>query len=573
MPARPDTLSAFGAPARRGVWGCVALVAAAAVFGLLHLWFTLGPGILSPSDPFWTLPLNDTSVAMLGAEAFARDPAWHFPLASTSRLLSGGQAISIVYTDSAPWIVVLLKALGLGVEDVSGIGMVAALAVVLQPVAFALLLMALGVRRVESVLIGAFLGSMLPAWYLRGVWHVALWSHWVVVLALAVAAWAVRKGVSNWVIAGLAGLGALSIGIHAYLFVMVAAIAAGALLADVARLGLKAVPRAAAGLAIFLAASGLAAWVLGYASGGGVDGFGLFSMNLLSPLVPQRSGIAQTLLGDARPFLDATGRQYEGFNYLGGGILRCLGLAAWLFVRRRGPGADWRAAAPLIAALLALTALALSNKVYAGHRLLLDVPVPAPLMALFNEVRSSGRLFWPVAYALLAVSILALDRAPKRMLVGLGLAVALGLQFADTRILRWSLGESYKPSGQPALFDAGPWKRGPFSGHNLRVLPSYLCTAAGVDHETVRQAALAAERGGGVVHGGPVARFDTDRCAAETAQHVIPAETDIWIDLLMTQSLPASMSAEAARSEQCMAIPRGFLCGQAVAETKAARVQ
>ncbi|MCW2573758.1 MAG: hypothetical protein JWO88_3816, partial [Frankiales bacterium] len=446
------------------------------------------------------------------------------------------------------------------------------LAVVLQPVAFALLLMALGVRRVESVLIGALLGSMLPAWYLRGVWHVALWSHWVVVLALAVAAWAVRKGVSMWVIGGLAGLGALSIGIHAYLFVMVAAIAAGALLADVARLGLKAVPRAAAGLAVFLAASGLAAWVLGYASGGGVDGFGLFSMNLLSPFVPQKSGIAQMLLGDPRPFLDATGRQYEGFNYLGGGILLCLGLAAWLFVRRRGPGADWRAAAPLIAALLALTALALSNKVYAGHRLLLDVPVPAPLMALLNEVRSSGRLFWPVAYALLAVSILALDRAPKRLLVGLGLAVALGLQFTDTKILRWSLGEGFKPGSQPPVFDAGPWKPGrPFAGHDLRVLPSYLCTV-GDDHEVARQAALAAERGGGVVDGGPVARFDTDQCAGEAAQRAFAVETGSRIDLLLTQSLPLAVTTEAARSDQCMAVPRGFLCGPTVAQARAARL-
>ena len=50
-------------------------------------------------------------------------------------------------------------------------------------------------------------------------------------------------------------------------------------------------------------------------SGGADIGWGHYSMNLLSPIWPAHSG----LFGPNRPDMDATGGQYEGFNYLGAG--------------------------------------------------------------------------------------------------------------------------------------------------------------------------------------------------------------------------------------------------------------
>ena len=542
------------------------LVAAAALLGLAHLWLTIGPGVLLPSDPLWQLPQGDRSQAVLGAEAFLRDPAWHFPLGATTRLLSGGKPVSIVYTDSIPWIAVLVKAVGLGPGDISVTGLVAVLSVVLQPVAFALLLLALGVRRAESVLIGAALGAMLPAWYMRAVWHVALSSHWVIVLALAVAAWAIRRGVSGRVIAALAALGAFSIGIHAYLFVMVAAVAVGAMLADVARFGVRALPRAAAGTGIFLACSALSAWVLGYGEMGGDGGFGFYSMNLMSPLVPQRSGLAQLLTGDARNFLDATGGQYEGFNYLGAGILLlvAVALASRLVRGRRRVGL--RAGVPLGMALLALTLLALSNRVFIGTMPVLDIHLSETLNQWLGEVRSSGRMFWPVAYAILAWSLLVLDRVPYRRIAGAALAAALALQAVDTGVVRRALAEEYAPRPKPAVFDAGPWRDGLFAGHDLRVLPSFPCAAV-PDHEVIRQAALAVERGGGTVEGGPVARSDRAICSRERFDAALaPGNDSRRLDMLLEHSLPAATLVLAARSGRCAAFGQGAVCGRAMAE-------
>jgi hypothetical protein len=535
-------------------------VGVAVLVGLVHLAFTVGVGVLWPSDPKWSLPLNDTSMSVLGAEAFLRDSTWNFPLASTELLLSGGSPVSIVYTDSAPWIAIIARAVGLGVNDVSVIGLVTVLSVVMQPIAIALLLLAIGVRRAESMLAGIVLGSLLPAWYQRLVWHVALSSQWLVVLALALAVLAIRRGLSWWIIAAMAALGAFSIGVHAYLFVMVAAVAAGALLSDVARLGKPAALRAVAGFGIFLAASALAAWVLGYGGGGGVGGFGRYSMNLLSPIVPQNSGLTQLLLGTPRYPVDATGGQYEGFNYLGGGILLCVGAAAIILWRRRTDWPNWRPALPFVAILVALTLFALSHKVYVRHTLVLSIPLPERVLSLLNEVRSSGRMFWPVAYTLLASAVLVLDRLPRRAVSATVLTAALLLQVIDTSVLRQDLRATYrlwlypKPAFDASAFQSG----GALAGRSLRVLPNYLCTV--YDHETARQAALMVERGGGVVEGGPVARFDQSLCGRDDLERALAERTPERLDLLMTRSMPAEMVERVRRVASCTAVEGALLC-------------
>lgn len=540
------------------------LVASGAVVGLLHLWLTVGPGILLPSHPFWLLMPDDMGQAVMGAEAFLRDRHWHFPLAITAKLLAGGKPTSVVYTDSAPWFGIIVKAAGLSPTSISTIGLTLVLGIVLQPIAFAVLLLSLGVRRTEGVILGAVLAALVPAWYLRASWHVALSSHWVILIALSLAVVAIRRGVSNRVIAAFAILGAFAIGLHAYLFVMVAAVAVGALFADVARSGAKALPRAAAGLAIFLATAGLSAKVLGYGDSGGSFGFGLFSMNLLSPLVPQKSGIAQILLGTPRWFMDATGGQYEGFNYLGLGILCCVAAGLFLFKRHRPSNDSLRASIPLGVALFALTLLAVSNKVYAAHLLLLDVPVPDRLMSFLVQVRSSGRLFWPVAYAMLAASIVIIDRTPRRTIAATGLATAVLLQFIDTSVLRKMLVAAYTPGQERPGFDTSAWERGGvFAGQDLRVMPSYSCTGH-EDHSAIRRVALAVERSGGTVDGGPTARSDPSLCNAASYGRVLDDSTRKGIDMMLTRSLPPTLSERLARSSECVAIDHGFLCGHGV---------
>jgi hypothetical protein len=526
-------------------------VAAALIFGFFHLFLTIGPGMVLASNPYWRFPQGDIAINVLGAESFLRDTAWHFPLAVTPGLTNAGQPVSIVFTDSAPWIAILIKSLH--ANGISIMGMTAALAIVFQPAAFVLLLLALGVRRPETLAVGTVLGSLLPAWYMRLGMHIALASHWLIVLALALAVTAIRRGLSWGVIAGLSALGALAFGFHPYLFAMVGAIAVGALLSDVARSGLKEAPKAAAGAAIFLSSSALSWWLLASGPSGGVAGYGHYSMNLLSPVFPQRSGLAEMVTGHSGRIIDATSGQYEGFNYLGAGVLICLLIAAGCLFVKRPAIRHWRPAVPLLLMLFGLCVFALSNRIYFGHMLVGQVPLPRPMSAAFDSLRSSGRMFWPVAYLSLAWSMMMLDQMPNRKFAGGVLASILLFQVLDTSTLRRMLRESYEPRPAPAL-DLRQLR----TVAALRFVPAYSCTDA--EHDEDRHIALAVERNGGIVEEGPIARFDPATCSRAAVEHQLAAVPPSGSVLLTLSALPADITETARRSGKCTAIGRNLLC-------------
>ena len=545
--------------------GWVAVLLLAALLGAAHLQSVAGWRIVLPSQPLWRNPPGDMAQAVAGAEAFLRDPAWHLPLAATDRLVADGRPLSIVYTDSAPWAAIAAKAAGLGAGSVSVIGLVLCLSFLLQPVAVALLLLAAGVRRFEVVALGTVLGTLLPAWYLRILYHVALSSHWVLVLALALAVRAIRTRVSPSIVAGLCALGALALGVHAYLFVMVAAVAAGGLLADAARIGRPALPRAAACLALFLATSAASARLLGYgAGGGGVSGFGRFSMNLLSPIAPQVSGVSLLATGDARPIIDATGGQYEGFNYLGAGVLLTLVLAAaW---RVAGGGRSnrgvRRAAAPLAVAVAALAAAAPSNQVFLGHVRLLSFPLPGE--ASLDDIRATGRLFWPAAYALLVLTLSSLDKVPHRRMVAAALCLAALLQAVDTGPLRRLARATWTAAPLPPTAALEPWREGSLAGRGVRILPRFICTSLD-DQSLLRELTLVVIRSGGRVEGGPVARTRPDACALDRFAALSTLDEPGWDRLLLWDVLTPAILRAAYQPDDCAPLPPGLACGDGVA--------
>jgi hypothetical protein len=163
---------------------------------------------------------------------------------------------------------------------------------------------------------------------------------------------------------------------------------------------------------------------------GGADrGFGFASMNLISPIWPQHSG----LFGPSLPIIDATGLQHEGFNYLGAGNLLLVLCSALLLIWRRDFG--WRTWRALVFVLLGLTLLALSTRVFVGNMLVINLGTKI-WDQVFGIVRSSGRAFWPVGYALVLASIAYLvaglpPAAYRGVLVG-----AVILQLLDTSTFR-----------------------------------------------------------------------------------------------------------------------------------------
>jgi hypothetical protein len=198
------------------------------------------------------------------------------------------------------------------------------------------------------------------------------------------------------------------------------------------------------------------------------SGFGVFSMNVASPFWPQRSGV----LPGMWPIIDATGGQYEGFNYLGAG-----GLVLIVYsLARYGGGilARARAHPGFTAVTIGCVVFALSNRVYLFQNLVLDYPLPGRVSYVLGTFRSSGRFFWPVFYTiLLGSAAVALRNGRPTAKIGI-LVLACALQLVDTEPLRARVAELTR-SQTPMVIKRDAWIKRLDRADAMIVQPSAHC--------------------------------------------------------------------------------------------------
>jgi hypothetical protein len=399
----------------------------------------LGVAWLMPLDAIlgtgglWVSPTGDLAQNLTGHLAL-QAPGWSMPpLLAPSLFWPHG--LSIAMTDSNPLVSLLAKLLAEARGHPANLlGFWFAACWLLQPVAAVYALRGMGSRSVWSALAAAVIAAIFPALLYRVV-HMNLCGHFLLLTSLGLALRMIRRpalAARHWI----APCAVMIAGVltHPYIFAFSAAVLAAPALHGL----LDRRPRAVPSALCFLIAAALPVLVFRLLSGtlgGGDRGFGYFSMNLLSPVWPQESG----LFGPNLPILDPTGGQYEGFNYLGGGGLLLIGLALALLARGGAWGPRWRVWfrrwRGLVIMLVCLTLLALTTNVYAG-------PYPVLLLGarpwdqVFGPLQSAGRAFWVVGYALLLGAIACLEaRLPRQALMA-ALPVVVVLQWIDTGPLR-----------------------------------------------------------------------------------------------------------------------------------------
>ena len=414
QPARLIYLAALG----------LGVAAAAATLPVATM---LGTGAL------WVNPGGDPAMALTGHLAY-QAPGWHWPLL-LARSIAWPAGRSIAMTDSNPAATLLAKlAAGAAGHPVNLLGAWLALCWVLQPVAAVFALRSFGPPPSrQAAWIGALgvatLSLLCPAWLMRFS-HVNLLGHFLLLAALGLAV-RLTRAPRDALWCAAAALLTAAVLVHPYLFVYAAVVLSApvlhALLADRGgawRTGLR--------YAAACVAPVLLLWVLSGSLGAKASGYGHYSMNLLSPVVPQLSG----LFGATLPVIDATGGQYEGFNYQGAGVL-VLAVLALALARSGAPAClpRRRAALAVMVPLLALTALALSPRVYAGQWLVLPLPL-WPWNRLAASVQSSGRAFWVVGYAVMIASVARLAARLRPAALLAVLAAAIVLQAIDTAPMR-----------------------------------------------------------------------------------------------------------------------------------------
>lgn len=355
---------------------------------------------------WWLAPDSDVAQSLIGHLAFQMD-GWRFPLLTIGTLMPP-EGINALMLDANPALSVLAKLLPGGPHNLLGWWLFGCF--LLQPVAAVYALRGVGERGLWPALAVAALAALSPSLWFRPM-HPNLCGHFIILLALG-ATVRLLRGQPGWRVGGLSlALGAFT---HPYLLVISAALLCAVPLGRRDWSSMRILAGMLAGVVALMALAGF------FGEGAGAQGFGRYSMNLLSPVWPQLSGLF------GQDMLDATGGQYEGFNYLGAGVLLLLALA-W----HRPPAWAW----PLLVVCTGLTIMALSSRIYAGSFLLLDVGLK-PWEDIFGSIRASGRLFWPVGYVALVLAVAALARRlPVPALAALTV-VALCLQWLDTAPLR-----------------------------------------------------------------------------------------------------------------------------------------
>lgn len=233
--------------------------------------------------------------------------------------------------------------------------------------------------------------------------YIALEAHFLLIGALALYLFSLKERVWNGLAAAWIAYLVLAYLTNIYLFAMVGIVWLCAVIQRC--LNRLATTREAVGTGVLTVASVMTVIIMSglLKSGTGPPfsmGYGLFSMNLLSPVVPQNSGLFPEVGG----VIDANGYQYEGFNYFGVGLLLASLLvlpaeAGWL---RR----NLRRHVSLLVAFAALTAFAISYRVFVGHCLLLELPMPLYIVWALGVFRSSGRFFWLIGYAQMAIVLI-----------------------------------------------------------------------------------------------------------------------------------------------------------------------
>ncbi len=486
---KTQTVSAEGAsdkpqPARaRSIWIDLAI---ALVTGLFYAVLVIGPAPLNPRNVDWVTV--DPAYHYVGWELWRQDPHVHWPLTYTGRLgYPKGESIALV--DLNPLLAVLLRPFSplLG-EPFQYFGLEVVLACALQFFfAFRIFRLVLGTNVLGAALCSIFFLLAPPLNY-RLMQHYSLSNQWLLLAALllffrlqisppeAKEVWAGHPdptSIRRFTIAGTV-LTAVAVGMNPYIAFQVILL----LLAGIASLLWQrrvTLLKAAGIAALFCAASFVVAYSLGLVIEGGrgytTGGYRVFSMNFLSPVDPR--GWASIFL----PRISgATPGQYEGYAYLGVGVLAValVALGAAVLPAGKRPALDRRWVVPLLLCCLMLTLLALSTKVTLGSRTLVDLDPGERLSPYLASLRASGRLFWGPYYLILIAVLAAPFVFFRTTWANVLIAGALLVQIADTQSLRHWVRVTVSEA-HPSPLKSPIWSTLGSLHENLVVLPAWQC--------------------------------------------------------------------------------------------------
>jgi hypothetical protein len=433
------------------------------------IWFilrTFGIDFLEGTSGFWQRDSEDIAQHIAGFNLYLASE-WHYPLLAFNSL-NYPEGTLVTFVDGIPLLAFFLKILGVGGEGqtlINPFGYWLGLSFILQGFSAWWIVKELRYKS-WSMLAFLIVVFFLNFALMTRLMHIALMTHWVLLFAFCL----YIRGYKNKAlpVAGWSVLLFFAFYIHIYLFVM----AAGVYLASVAT-----IPDCWRGKNIFYAVMPIfilsASWFIfllplppGSSTGDG--GFGIYSMNLLAPIAGgYLVNITANLMSG----------QYEGYNYLGLGLIA--GLCAALFVMDAERRAKlWKHHWALILIIAGLFFYSLSNQIYVGEHLLATLHYPEFLQPITSTFRCSGRFFWPVYYAIAVFSIMLLyKKLQPRFFVAIAICLIL-LQVFDLRPAYRQFRETSRMASTPQHLNYDIFDKAFRVGtKNIYFYPKFICGA------------------------------------------------------------------------------------------------
>jgi hypothetical protein len=440
------------------------------LIGVFFYWYFTRFAGLNPFEVNWLLPFWNTNIDAatnyLGWEYFRSAPLVQWPLGRTPNLGPGAGA-SIAMTDSVPLLAFLFKPFTHWFDrPFQYFGIWTLVCFLLQSIA-AWKLLNIWIKEKLFLIVGTSFFVVAPAFLDRMTFHFGLTAHWVLLLSLYLF-FRQKFSLRSWVF-----LGVIATLIQPYLAMMVSAVFLFDLIAR---------PRFIRNASSYFAAIIFSAWQSGLfifgSSNIGSDGFGVFSTNGLSLVDPGFPDFSRVSWSRLIPNLWENGGQYEGFAFLGSGVivlavlvyvykaaktktlntgwpvlipvpfliyfalqqdafgvlflLESIVLAVSLFCIQRYFAFEKLKTFKAVTFVLLLSAFALSNTVFIGDRFSAHVGIPVWLLDLTAIARTSGRFIWIPMYLVIAVVVVAVAKSFPRYVAALFLVTALVFQIGDS---------------------------------------------------------------------------------------------------------------------------------------------
>lgn len=428
------------------------LMAAGCLLGILCFGMVYGFKILDFTYDAWLFHGDmDLQQHYIGFCHFRNTP-WHFPVGLVDSL-SAPYSMSIVYTDSIPLFAVIFKIFSAVLPvHFQYFGLFGILSFALMGMLSTVLIRRFTERKAVCIAGSLFFILSFPVLQ-RMFYHTALSAQWIIVLALIV--WfynditdkkQTKKLCIYW---GLIGL--LAVSIHSYFVFMTGIVLLAAVIEGIIRcrkdtksdmkVDNKTVKKRIFAIVLPLISMGISSFILlfilgGFYGSGSVsgDGFGSFNGNLSSYINPLGYGRIFGGFGLNGMF------EFEGFGYLGAGILLLLASAiAAAVIKSKGETGDslniFRRLTLRKKVIIATTVFTLIFACFPNYSFgtikILGIPVPSVIQKVFGICRTNGRFVWVGMYLIMICAVYFAAKNYDRLFVRIIFAAAVIIQIYD----------------------------------------------------------------------------------------------------------------------------------------------